>query len=350
MKLRSMTCALALSMAASTALAAAQPGAQQGQGQQGDGQQTFRAPAGASPAMAAPAPAGKRINRAIEMLLKGQPVYYQQVSGGGYDDGRRHAATKADYILYDMEHGLFDLKELREYMRGLVDAGLTRTGHRSPTVIATLPLQGTDYTSVRTNIWMIQQALATGIHGILLVQAESPEGVKAFVEASRYPFAPEVKGLIKGNRGSGSQQYASQIWGITQNEYLRRADVWPANPDGELMLGIKIENPRAVTRAEELTLVPGMAFAEWGPGDQGFYLVGRPGGPGVPNNTTAQPSMVAARARVLAATKAAGIKFLNACSEATVVEQIREGTMICTGGDSPAADVGRAFTKRTDPF
>jgi hypothetical protein len=24
--------------------------------------------------------------------------------------------------------------------------------------------------------------------------------------------------------------------------------------------------------------------------------------------------------------------------------------MICTGGDSPAADKGRAFTKRTDPW
>ena len=28
----------------------------------------------------------------------------------------------------------------------------------------------------------------------------------------------------------------------------------------------------------------------------------------------------------------------------------QDGTMICTGGDSPAADKGRAFTKRTDPW
>ena len=64
----------------------------------------------------------------------------------------------------------------------------------------------------------------------------------------------------------------------------------------------------------------------------------------------ADPQMAAVRRRVLNATKAAGVKFLNACNEKNVIEQIKDGTMICTGGDSPAADVGRAFTKRTDPF
>jgi hypothetical protein len=64
--------------------------------------------------------------------------------------------------------------------------------------------------------------------------------------------------------------------------------------------------------------------------------------------------MVAVRARVLAATKAAGIKFLNACSAKPgpnyVIDQIKDGTMICTGGDSPAADIGRKYTNRTDPW
>ncbi len=31
-------------------------------------------------------------------------------------------------------------------------------------------------------------------------------------------------------------------------------------------------------------------------------------------------------------------------------EQVAIGVMICTGGDTPAADKGRAFTKRTDPW
>jgi len=53
---------------------------------------------------------------------------------------------------------------------------------------------------------------------------------------------------------------------------------------------------------------------------------------------------------VLNATKAAGVKFLNACNENNVIDQLKEGVMICTGGDTPAADKGRAFTKRVDPW
>ena len=117
---------------------------------------------------------------------------------------------------------------------------------------------------------------------------------------------------------------------------------------GELIFGLKIENPRADANVETSVRVPGIAFAEWGPGDHGFYIMGRPGTYKGGGETA--PEMAAVRRRVLNATKAAGVKFLNACNEKNVIEQIKDGTMICTGGDSPAADIGRKFTNRTDPF
>jgi 4-hydroxy-2-oxoheptanedioate aldolase len=248
-----------------------------------------------------------------------------------------------------MEHGPLDFKELHEFMRGLVDAGPTRTGHRTPAVIVTLPIQGTP-DAVRANAWMIQQALAAGVHGILLCNAESPEAAKIMVEASRYPFAPVVQGLAQGFRGNGSQAWAAQVWGVSQNEYLKIAEPWPLNPDGELIFGVKIENPRADANVESTVRTPGIAFAEWGPGDHGFYLVGAPK-PRTPGAAFEgyPPSMLAVRARVLAATKANGLRFLNACSERDVIDQLKDGVMICTGGDTPAADKGRAYTKRTDP-
>ena len=290
---------------------------------------------------------GKRVNRVIDMWLKNQPVYYAQVSGGGYEQGKALAATKADYITYEMEHGPLDFKELREFMRGLVDAGPTRTGHKTPPVIVTLPISGTT-DALRANAWMIQQALATGVHGILLCNAESPEAARLMIEAARYPFAPRVEGLAQGTRGNGSQGYASTMWGVTAQEYMRIADPWPMNPDGELLFGLKIENPRADANVETSVRVPGIAFAEWGPGDHGFYLLGRPGT--YQGGGEAAPQMAAVRRRVLNATKAAGVKFLNACNENTVIDQLKDGVMICTGGDSPAADKGRAFTKRSDPW
>ena len=218
---------------------------------------------------------GKRVNRVIDMWLKDQPVYYAQISGGGYEQGKEMAATKADYITYEMEHGPLDFKELREFMRGLVDAGPTRTGHKTPAVIVTLPISGTT-DALRANAWMIQQALAAGVHGILLCNAESPEAARLMIEAARYPFAPRVEGLAQGTRGNGSQAYASRMWGVTAEEYMRIADPWPMNPDGELLFGLKIENPRADANVETSVRVPGIAFAEWGPGDHGFYIMGGP--------------------------------------------------------------------------
>ena len=288
---------------------------------------------------------GKRVNRIIDMWLKGQPVYYSQINGGGYEQGKQMAATKADYITYEMEHGPLDFKELREFMRGLLEAGPTRTGHKTPAVIVTLPIPGTT-DALRANAWMIQQALAAGVHGILLCNAESPEAARLMIEAARYPFAPRVDGLAQGTRGNGSQAYASRMWGVTAEEYMRIAEPWPLNPDGELLFGLKIENPRADANVETSVRVPGIAFAEWGPGDHGFYLVGNPATAGGRGDMA--PNMVAVRRRVLDATKAAGIRFLNACNEANVIDQLKDGVMICTGGDSPAADKGRAFTKRTD--
>ena len=85
---------------------------------------------------------------------------------------------------------------------------------------------------------MIQQVLATGVHGILLCHTRAPEAARVLVEATRYPFAPKAAGLGEGLRGSGGQGFASQVWGIPA-EYLKKADVWPLNPDGEILSACK---------------------------------------------------------------------------------------------------------------
>jgi 4-hydroxy-2-oxoheptanedioate aldolase len=285
-----------------------------------------------------------RINKAIELLEQGQPVYY--TSGrGGYEEGKNLAQTPSDYINYEMEHGAFDITALREFMRGLVDGGPTRSGHRTPAVIVTLPVLGLDETGMRANSWVVQQVLATGAHGILLCHARSPEAARVMVEASRYPFAPKVAGLDQGFRGSGSQTYAAQIWGIPASEYLRKADPWPLNKEGEILLGVKIEDSYALTNAEKTTRVPGIAFAEWGPGDMGFWLVGLPTAASGSDDEY-PPVMLQARARVFKATRDAKIFFLNACNERNVAAMIKEGVMICTGG----YEAGRKFTKRQMPW
>jgi 4-hydroxy-2-oxoheptanedioate aldolase len=229
-----------------------------------------------------------------------------------------------------------------------VDGGPTASGHRTPAVIVTLPAHGADEQAFRANEWMVRQVLATGVHGILLCHAESPAAVKAFVESTRYAFASagRDRGFEAGRRGSGGQATAASIWGLEVAEYLQRADPWPLNPAGELLLGLKIENVRALANVEQTLAVPGIAFAEWGPGDMGMSL-------GFPDahDPPYPPEMQAARARVLAACQANGLAFLEMVTAENVVDQIAAGVLVGAGKDAQAAaEVGRRHTRRSLPW
>jgi 4-hydroxy-2-oxoheptanedioate aldolase len=287
-----------------------------------------------------------RVNRAIELLEADQPIYYSGVPGGlTYQNGVAHRDTWADYLMVEFEHGAFNPVGLGEFMRGLVDAGATRSGHRTPAVICTLPTDGTDENVMRANAWMIKQVLARGVHGILLCHAETAGAVQVFVEASRYPVhsigvSDGPNALSQGRRGAGGQSMAAAIWGVTPQEYVQKADVWPLNPDGEIMLGLKIENRRALANAEASAAVPGIAFAEWGPGDMGMSL-GHPDA----HDPPFPPEMSAARARVKAACDAASVFFLNGVRPHDVVERIDEGVRIGSATEE-AARIGREYTGR----
>ena len=297
----------------------------------------------------AQAPKPKRINKAIELLEQGQPIYYtgsHSGTEGSFEQGVKDAQTWADYISYDMEHAPFDVKGLADYMKGLAKGGPTKSGHRTPAVIVNVPVNGTDAATVRANAWMFHQVLATGVHGILLCHADDPGAVKAFVEAVRLPNNMQGvgKGIDEGRRGVHGADTAAPIWGVPQNEYLAKADTWPLNPNGELLLGLKLEDKYALENADANLKVPGVAFAEWGPGDMALSLGVRNSGRGpMPD------AMKQARARVLAATKANKVFFLNSVNANDVVDMIKEGVMIGPANER-AAEIGRQYTKRQMPW
>ena len=285
----------------------------------------------------------QRISKAVELLAADQPIYYTQVNGGGYEEGKALAGTYADYITYNMEHSPFDMHALRGFMRGLVDGGPTKSGHRTPTVVAVLPFGGVNETVMWANYWMVEQVLGAGVHGVLLAHARDPEVVEVLVQAARYPHAPEAERIGEGLRGNGGQGFAARIWGVSNQEYQRLADPWPLNPDGELLIGLKIEDRHALENAEASVSVPGVGFAEWGPGDMSLsYDVRR--GSDMPQ------VLVDARARVLAATKAAGISFLNQMNADNVEAMIDEGVRIGANPGAEVADRGRRYTERQMPW
>ena len=160
-----------------------------------------------------------------------------------------------------------------------------------------------------------------------------------FVESTRYTFRG-------GTSGSGGQGAAAAIWGVSEGEYVRRADPRPLNPEGELLLGLKIENSRALENARQVAAIPGISFAEWGPGDMGMSL-----GFEDAHDPPYPEAMLAARDRVLAACQANGLAFLEMVTPDNVVDQIEGGVMIGAGKDAQAAAaVGRRHTKRPEPW
>ena len=289
-----------------------------------------------------------RVNRAIQLLDQGQPIYYTGGHTGHvltHEQGLEDAAIWSDYINVGMEHGSFDMGGLESYMQGLVEGGPTASGHRTPTVIVEAPVEGTGAEIVRYNAWQFRQILARGVHGILLCQAETPEAVAAFVESCRYPInrIGVGQGLQAGRRGVGSEPTASAVWGIDYAAYLDKADPWPLNPEGELLLGLKIESAAALPRIEEILAVPGIGFAEMGPGDLSISLGYRKRPPAFP------PEMQEASDRVQAACEANGVAFLQPATAETIAQRIDAGVRVIGGHDPETARVGRAHTQRQMP-
>ena len=65
--------------------------------------------------------------------------------------------------MVDYEHNPFDVVGLRAFMQGLVDGGPTNSGHRTPTVFATLPSNCRTVHEVRANAWQVRHVLSSGV-------------------------------------------------------------------------------------------------------------------------------------------------------------------------------------------
>jgi 4-hydroxy-2-oxoheptanedioate aldolase len=294
----------------------------------------------------------KRINRCIELLEQGENVYYTGTGPLTYENGKKQAKTWADFLITDFEHYPFDTKGLREFMQGLVDGGPTNSGHRTPAVISTLPSNCRTIEEVRANAWQVRQVLSTGVHGILHTHARQAEAVRAFIEECRYPFQKTGldRGLAQGQRGAGGQGYPAEIWGVSGPEYTKIADPWPLNPNGELLIGLKLENRESVANAEFIAKVPGLAFAEWGPGDMGMSY-----GYEDAHDPPYPAEMDYARNAIKKACDDAGVFFLSSwnekakTSEENVKFMLDWGVRIISGGGEEHAQIGRRLSGRKMP-
>ena len=92
--------------------------------------------------------------------------------------------------------------------------------------------------------------LNLGVSGLMLPKAESAEQVRAAIAAMRFKS--------KGGTRPDDVGSAPAFWGISEAEYKQRADVWPLNPDGELINWTIVESEEGLAKVREIAAVKGI--------------------------------------------------------------------------------------------
>ena len=108
-----------------------------------------------------------------------------------------------------------------------------------------------------------------------------------------------------------------------------------------MLLGVKLESPEGIANADAICAVPGLGFAEMGPGDLSLSL-----GSVKLLRDPYPPVMQAARDKVFAACRRNGIAFLEGCTPETIVERLDEGVRVISGHSEEMARMGRAYQRR----
>lgn len=206
-----------------------------------------------------------RLNGVIKVLESGGTAI-TAFSSSDVETALANAASRFDGIVYEMEHGPYDIRALRDAFQYMLNRRqLVERGTLAPTVtpIVRIPPNGGE-----KNQWIAKQVLDSGAYGIVWPHCSTVEEAYNAVSACRYPrpkTAPNYE--PEGQRGDAPGA-AARYWGLTQQEYYARADVWPIDPSGEILVIIMCEEVRAIDELPRiLKEVPGIGVVLIGEGD-----------------------------------------------------------------------------------
>src|SRR4051794_39194040 len=175
-------------------------------------------------------------------------------------------SSKFDGVVFEGEHNGWDIRGLRDGLQYLLNrAQIAKSGSVAPalTLMARIPANG-----IEKNQFLAKQALDVGCYGIVWPHISPVEEAYNAVAPCRYPRLKN-KPLYEpaGIRGDGPTQ-AVRYWGVSQQEYYDRADVWPLNPKGEIFVILMMEDTRGIDSLDRiLKEVPGIGAILIGEGD-----------------------------------------------------------------------------------
>ena len=206
----------------------------------------------------------QRLNKLIELFENDQPAFGVLSFDYSLNNARAMASSGLDFLFIDMEHAPFDIERLRLFLLGMTDKrSIIEKGDLQPNVVplVRIPAAG----GAEELIAQAKQVLDVGVFGIFFPAIHTREQAELAVRATRYPQyndAPDYEPAgLRGRNPSNAMWY----WGV--RDYHARADVWPLDPQGELLAMMFIESRAGVENIEEIITVPGLGGIFIGPSD-----------------------------------------------------------------------------------
>lgn len=206
-----------------------------------------------------------RLNGVIKALEQGQTAFVA-FTPVDVENAVAMASSKLDGVAFEMEHAPLDFPGLRQALQFMLDR--REIVHRGTLAPAVTPMVRVPPNGVEMNSWIAKQVLDIGVFGIIFPHVSSVEEAWNAVGACRYPRLSTMPLFNPpGIRGDAPAR-AARYWGLTQQEYYKRADVWPLAPDGEILVVIQCEETRAIDNLPRiLKEVPGIGVVLIGEGD-----------------------------------------------------------------------------------
>ena len=282
-----------------------------------------------------------RLNGVIGALAQGLPTFTAFTPA---DIASVLAFTTSDYdgIVFEMEHNPWDIRALRDGLQYMLNRRqIALSGSLAPAVtpMVRIPPNGEE-----KNQWTAKQALDLGVYGIVWPHISTVDQAYNAVASCRYPrlkSAPLYEPA--GVRGDGPTA-AVRYWGLTQQEYYARADVWPLNPDGEILVILMIEDTLGIENLSDmLENVPGIGAVLIGEGDLSQEL-------GYPRQYD-HPNVLEAMAEVVATCKAhdvpVGHPHVNAGNVERILDEGYRFLMAAPVRSTAGLDKGRQLAGRS---
>ncbi len=311
--------------------------------------------------VAAQAPKARH-NRVIALLEAKQPVFGLYAPSNRRFPGAPGAAAPAapakspaelaqeaagyklsDFVFDGSMEGDFDkaYPVFADFAKGLAGAGIIA---RQPSLHLTHPMI-VKTPELRPDLAAAQVAIGKqlnlGVSGVMLVTVETAAEARAGIAAMRF----KSKGGVRPDDVGG----APAVWGMSEAEYRRKADVWPLNPEGELINWTIVESKTGLANLKEIAAVPGIGVLWPGAGTlRGIFSTTGADGKRVLDEAAWENAIQS----VLAACKANNIACGFPANATDIETRMKQGfnVFVMNWGDGgfKTVEAGRKIAGRTD--